>query len=796
MKNKKNHINLLTLSLLSSTLLLGSCVSDSKSEVAPPVSSSPTVPEEVLSSNTVGISVPSQVNTLPTESTEAVSVTTAAVLPQGAIEYLETTDYDKMGDIELKISEPALDQFSIIEMILKAFAQTSYADPRVVNKGPYKALVKWEEDEGGTSVETWYLNSKMIIVNGSDVNRVRFWIDEGDLIVKGIMDVKAAPTTANKYGVWRIDVQFINPINGVSQGSFVAESTFKSDGTVQLGVNQTGEYEMKGLLQLKNSIGKGVVQYPDWSSCQSYNCTPDSVTAKYAYDANHMQYQKGSNALKCKDRNSYSDIFMDYEIFDASGSNIKRSKTYSFPLKITVDGKEQYYYYGGWNGRQHLHGEDSENPLALGTILSHGEYGNDSSYAISKRTDGILVQKTKEVVTDLSTITGQVLEGQAGSGDWFVMKYDGVDWRRCAQNEIDWMNKSCGDTLGAIVAGGSIDGSGGKRVQMTEFGDNSWQNIDVAGLETAKLYNVYISQPLFVYYDGAAWKEKTGADFSTNPYEPTFTGEAAYSWSDGDFQHFWSKTGTSYIATVTGGGANLTLTQEIQTIIKPGVAVAGSFCEASWNGSCKDATRFVWDATEAALKNSTTQALLDRHIWDLVNTTDKSKYSYEYGNFAKMTFLTYDSNPPVNKSIGETVILDPSLRFDKVIGKDLAGNNVDVHGLSFDGYLFGYTNVWQLLHDSRKNDSEVGLSPEQKSKIVNFPAGTVITGDNGAVAYKIKPRRGMRLLDIVKTGCSASVDTSLTTAGVPTFGFPGVIGALPATAQLKVNEGIFLEDLD
>lgn len=74
------------------------------------------------------------------------------------------------------VQEHALEQFSIIETIMKAIAQTNYADAENINAGPYKAMIAWEDNQGGMDVKTlepWVVDSKMITVNGQEVNRVQ-----------------------------------------------------------------------------------------------------------------------------------------------------------------------------------------------------------------------------------------------------------------------------------------------------------------------------------------------------------------------------------------------------------------------------------------------------------------------------------------------------------------------------------------------------------------------------------------------------------------------------------------------
>ena len=83
----------------------------------------------------------------------------------------ELTDYEKDGEMELKVSIRALEAFGMIEEILEMFKQTGYADSHAINKGPYAAMVA-DEMEHGKQMSKWIINSKMVLEGYTEVNKV------------------------------------------------------------------------------------------------------------------------------------------------------------------------------------------------------------------------------------------------------------------------------------------------------------------------------------------------------------------------------------------------------------------------------------------------------------------------------------------------------------------------------------------------------------------------------------------------------------------------------------------------
>ncbi len=305
---------------------------------------------EVVSSVTRGLSVPSEISAVPASSSASSSsavprslgaavrslakAATAGALPADS-DYATT-------EARIYVEERALEQFDIVEQIFKALAQTHYADEANVNNGPYKAMIAWEDDEGGKSIktlETWTVESRMIVVtvpsdvtgnDTGDVNRLMAWIPEVDEetgeeeTVKAEFKIYSAPSRADdgsllNFGEWDMNVLFEADAAGVDtipsggpRDYFAASARVAADGTSTLKVHDkfTESFgpggtdknaELKGVLVRAGDDGYGKVSYPDWDTCwQSMggggaNPCETSIpvkAAQYSYNANYMGVQE------------------------------------------------------------------------------------------------------------------------------------------------------------------------------------------------------------------------------------------------------------------------------------------------------------------------------------------------------------------------------------------------------------------------------------------------------------------------------------------------------------------------
>ena len=327
---------------------------------------------EVLSSLVSGIEIPSEISAVPADTSGASSKTVrkvnsfssavralAATTTSGL---LATSDY-VTAKPSVYVEERSLEQFSVIETVFKALAQTHYADDANVNAGPYKAMISWEEEQGGKDVktlQTWTVESRMIVmtlpsdVTGNttgDVNKLYAWIPEVDRetgserLIKAEFLIYTAPTRADDdslldYGEWDMNVLMdadpssVDTVTGTPDNFFAASARIGTDGSSILSVHENHtemsdfdgpgpnsavalQGETKGILFRSGTTGYGVVSYPDWSSCWNFDfstetspCAGGTIpvnNAKYSYNANYLGVQEVNDGVDAtpvyKDRN-------------------------------------------------------------------------------------------------------------------------------------------------------------------------------------------------------------------------------------------------------------------------------------------------------------------------------------------------------------------------------------------------------------------------------------------------------------------------------------------------------------
>jgi len=268
---------------------------------------------EVISSQTTGIAVPSEISAVPAQSSSTQASFLGALMQfranaSAARELGSDTDYAK-EKTNTFVEERALEQFDIIEQVFGALVQTKYADEVNVNAGPYVAMVSWEVNENGKDIkqlQRWTVESRMITIDNmpsdvtgnttGDVNKLLAWIPERNRatgeeeLVKAEFLIYTAPTTADdgsllNYGEWDMNVLMAAspagedtiPADGPSN-YFAASARIAADGTSTLMVHDrfTEEFgemafseELRGILVRDGDNGYGSVSYPNWEACFS-----------------------------------------------------------------------------------------------------------------------------------------------------------------------------------------------------------------------------------------------------------------------------------------------------------------------------------------------------------------------------------------------------------------------------------------------------------------------------------------------------------------------------------------------
>lgn len=409
---------------------------------------------ESLSVLTRGFALPTEISAVPTVVTPSNKLKrkpfSSVASTRSVSDLVATTDYQSTQTQKF-VEERDLEQFDIIEQVLSAIGQTHYADEGNVNQGPYTAMISWVENEDGREVKTlqpWVVDSRMIVIDSVDVNRVLAWIEEPDWdnpgqmrLIKAEFKIYQAATVNDDgsfadYGEWDLNVNF----NDATDRFFVANSRILNGENIikiqEAGMGDGGG--MKGILVRSGAEGYGQVSYPDWDWCRDNasgpNCSPPNAEAQYAYNADYLAIDADSVGIKpvvFKDRNPANAVEMThrYGLFYnetppqniAPGTDVEKQKSFGFPVAFTdsTSGVDSYAYYGAWQGRHELW-SDAPNGLAAGTTVTREGGGENQplpAYVVSDKFEGTF---TKRSLTegDLGDIQGIAVE------TWINKNYD------------------------------------------------------------------------------------------------------------------------------------------------------------------------------------------------------------------------------------------------------------------------------------------------------------------------------------------------------------------------------------
>ena len=381
---------------------------------------------EVISSIATGYDVPSDISAVPSSDASSNSGSNPRGFRASLRALARDVGHEGQSDYESAVSntyveENSLEQFDIIETILKTLAQTKYAEAGNVNDGPYQAVVAWEEDSNGRSqkqLETWTVDSRMIVGDipsdvtqntTGDINRVLVWIPEADestgearMLKAEFRIYSAANITSDgsvlDFGEWDFNVYFdANPDGAdvdTSGGFFAASARLTADGTQStLKVHQLENSGMSGALaELKGILvrnassgtGYGKVAYPDYQACWNdpSECTTEvpEIAAEYSYNEAHLAVRDvdadgtpEATVYKDRDLDGAIRVVHRYGLFyrDANadagieaGQNLEEVRSFGFPVRFEAQAQDTdatfgaWGYYGAWQGRHQLWGQN------------------------------------------------------------------------------------------------------------------------------------------------------------------------------------------------------------------------------------------------------------------------------------------------------------------------------------------------------------------------------------------------------------------------------------------------------
>ena len=533
---------------------------------------------EVLSSLSTGYALPSEISAVPTDNSS-----TAASLSRGlgsrlhalaravAVSSLPAdSDYNKAQTRKF-VEERSLEQFSNIETIMNALAQTNYQDTANINNGPYKVMVSWEDENNGVSIkqlQPWVVESRMIVVNGQDVNRLLAWIEEVDpatgqpSLIKAEFKIYQSPTvnadgSYADYGEWDLNVKFnasdAATASDTSSNFFVASARIVNGQTV-LKINDsetrdeqgtTMTFNNKAVMYRSGTEGYGKVAYTDMS-CDMNGCTPVNKEAAYAYNADYLGLQVGSDPAIYKDRNGQTEFARRYGLFYANadtangiaaGDDIEKHNAFGFPLRYDDSGVMRHAYYGAWQGRHQLWGGGPNGgSLAAGVTVTREDRGPNQTaetYVTSAPFQGTLTKRTL-AAADLSDILNIPVETFINKH--YNLVWDGSQWTSCGEGFF-YDGSTCRDPSGTTQV----------PVAFTAFSPLAYDANDTRRNVNINRYDPTLSGPVdYVYLTSATGSE----NFTTAGFYPATrdmqTGQLAP-----------TAGGSAYVPTMTGENLNV-----------------------------------------------------------------------------------------------------------------------------------------------------------------------------------------------------------------------------------------------
>ncbi len=817
--------------------------------------------------STKGLSLPTEISAVPTKA----SVISSKVGLKSQHKTLRAadapeTDYSKALTTTF-VDEETLEQFDMVEQVLGALSQTHYSDPSNIGKGPYKSMVAWQEEEDGIEtkkLEPWVVQSDIIQEDGQEVTRARVWIeeidDDGVELVKGEFKVYQSATKSSDgaysdYGVWTLNVKFGDA--GTDYFVASAEKGPNGEGIIKLH-DRFPEgpgfiHEVRAILNKTQTSGFGKVSYPDWESCQSENCNPGPVSAKYAYNDTHLAVQKdGQSVPTFKDRNSVTEMTHHYGMYDSTtGADVFKSKSFGFPVFYSdTNGNRRYAYYGAWQGRHELWG-GGESGVPAGTTVTrddHGEGATPQTYTVSSPFKGTL---TKRIPVAASLSDVQNIPVETWVNENLMLVYDNSvasgQWAKCI--DPSWgSNLTCGSGSAAYNDFGPItyDANNPRQSISINRWDNSLsQNFNYSYLPaghpsassgtgfyvttesngeltfgapysptTGDELWVNIGGSIYIEYNGSNWVQKTLKTFDERNWTPVFDSDVVdpvYTLPV-DREIYINAKGANYI--VESIGSTTTVKIELQTVSNPlnttiFVPAGTEFKEewADWTDTSQSIYEFITDSSSAKYMKLVYKAVgsNDTGLLNAAGATisagDVANRNFwglkaRVGSTESPTQYNWDY-PRGGENWGTMTYLKDGETFiildDPIMLKPSTFTNnageSKTLSLQYDGWMHGLPDLFEEL---RKK--EFVMDAAISNKIINIPSGTSVTdAQDPSKTYLIKPLEVSQFLNPVTDPGTLDIATadSVDLSTVPDYVEHGM-GTMPKVNTVRYSEGILI----
>ncbi|TAJ98685.1 MAG: hypothetical protein EPO39_17610 [Candidatus Manganitrophaceae bacterium] len=596
--------------------------------------------------------------------------------------------------------------------------------------------------------------------------------------------------------------------------------------------------------------GFGKVMFPDWESCHDPNCVPAPVVAKYAYNADHLALQKGSDPVEFKNRSAVNEMTHRYGLYDSiTGEDVMKTKSFGFPVQYTdANGARQFAYYGAWQGRHSLWAGNGTVPA--GTVVTRQDRGPQQTaetYTVSAPLVGTLTKRIP-VAADINDIKGIAVETWVNSN--FELRYlasgpSGAGWYEC-QHSIDpntgFFTSTCTNPFTAfdsLIVGANdnrkfvninqcngcgpnnpptnyvylgSDGPSGAGFYVGTFDPNNGRTTATSTLYTPADNDflwVNVGGSIYIEYNGTGWVEKTLTNFDTTTWTPEFDpqGDKPYTLPL-DREFYINSRGANYIVKRINSGYDVKI--EIQSTANPVNAStfvpASSVLKSQWNPDGESTYTFVTDSASpnfmklvyASIGQNDQQAtpapsvgdVVQKGQWGLVLYTNGSSTSTQFNWDYPREGDMFGSQQYL-MSGNDYILLSDPIMLQPVT---LTNNKGDQKTLSlqYDGWMHGLPDLFMEL---QKNGWV--MTQDIADKIINIPAGTeVADAQVEGKSYLVKPLEVSQFLAVLSSDpgdldISAADAINLET-DTPTF-VDHNMGDTPETTGVKYSEGVLVE---
>ncbi|MFZ5573204.1 MAG: hypothetical protein ACOZF0_22610 [Thermodesulfobacteriota bacterium] len=854
--------------LLLTVAALNACSVDHGANVLSDSGTVPVNPDEVRS-QLARYTMPSELSAVPVSSgAESPSGMEAADgIPHDAAD--PGTDY-ATAVTRTYVEENTLEQFAMLEEILRAIDQTEYE--KEIGNGPYRAMVAVEEkNEGRTQkkLENWLVQSEAVTDGEQPYLLVQAWIEKisesATPVIKAEFRIYSPPVlntdgTYQDYGVWDMNVK-LDEIG--DEDYFVADCRPAQNGFAKIrlyqklsGMGQIGEegldVKTKAVMYRSASRGYGKIYYPDYDAYFCPDCDQSGGvphrTAVYAYNDGYLAVQEGQDGeVEYRDRNHMVMMTHRYGVYQAeSGDDVLKTKSFGFPIRYTEEGVEKHAYYGVWRGRHEIWTHDGS-PVSMGIVVSREDLPPNrpaEEYTVGRSFGGVLVKRTYQEadLIDIQNIPAEVMINQN-----YNLFYNDGAWEYCSR--MDWAADPpvCASgkfedfdaTVGLNTLVGGATGSG-KAVSIRGW---DWQTMEekIYVYEEAAAVNGgkagfyeaeeiqgdsgIIAQPffprvpidtdsvdrlwvdiwgrIFIEYKGAAvgWVEKQLDYFDEFTWTPKFVegADRAFLFPEG-LEVYMDMQGTAYVVRKSAGV--ITVKNEIQTACNP-VNLASVLPEGNttvfydqWNPDANSTYRFVTDPTHPDYMMLVYDRIGDNDIdangvplaakgdiapalWGIeaVIGGESVSFNWEYdaSGAGGVTYLMEGN---------DYKLLDDPLRFDDIALTNGAGQARTL-SLGYDGWMMGLPDLYEELEKSGWV-----VTRAIRDKIINLPAGTLLTETTTGAVYVVKPlERSLFLLSVDDPG-GLEMDESwaISLTDIPIYTEHGM-GDMPVVETVSYSEG-------